>query len=300
MGWNIKNIPDQTGKTCIVTGANSGIGLVEARVLAEKGAKVILACRDMEKANSAVESIRSAVPRADVSASQLDLASFVSVREFATRFSGEHDRLDLLINNAGVMIPPEKTFTEDGFELHFGTNHLAHFLLTGLLLPLLGKAPAARVVTLSSIVYRTARIDFDNLNAEREYARGGGPAYMQSKLVCLMYALELQRRLEKNGSSIISVAAHPGFTLSKLTRNTPISHFILWLGAAQRPDSGAMPILRAATDSEVRGGDFYGPAWLKTTRGPAVKETILPHALDTVAAKRLWTISEQLTGITYP
>ena len=300
MGWNITHIPDQTGKTCIVTGANSGIGLVEARVLAQKGAKVILACRDMEKANAAVESIRSAVPRADVSASKLDLASFASVREFAARFSGEHDRLDLLINNAGVMIPPEKTFTEDGFELHFGTNHLAHFLLTGLLLPLLGKAPVARIVTLSSIVYRTARIDFDNLNAEREYSRGGGPAYMQSKLVCLMYALELQRRLEKKGSSIISVAAHPGFTLSKLTRNTPISHFILWLGAAQRPDSGAMPILRAATDSEVRGGDFYGPAWLKKTRGPAVKETILPHALDTAAAERLWTISERLAGITYP
>ena len=269
-------------------------------MLAQKGARVILACRDMEKANAAVESIRAAVPRANVSASKLNLSSFASVREFATRFSGEYDRLDLLINNAGVMIPPEKTYTEDGFELHFGTNHLAHFLLAGLLLPLLGKAPAARVVTLSSIVYRVASIDFDNLNAEREYPRDGGPAYMQSKLVCLMYALEFQRRLEKKGSSIISVAAHPGFTLSQLTRNTPISHFILWLGAAQRVDKGAMPILRAATDPEVRGGEFYGPAWFKTTRGPAVKETPLPHALDTAVAERLWTISEQLTGITYP
>ncbi len=298
MGWTIKNIPDQTGKTCIVTGANSGIGLVEARVLAQKGAKVILACRDMEKANAAVESIRSAVPRADVSASKLDLASFASVREFAARFSGEHDRLDLLINNAGVMIPPEKTFTEDGFELHFGTNHLAHFLLTGLLLPLLGKAPAARIVSLSSIAHRFGRIDFDNLNAERGYSKG--EAYNQSKLACLMFALELQRRLEKKGSSIISVSAHPGLTKSELTRHDAIWLFMMWLLRAQTPDEGAMPTLRAATDPEVRGGEYYGPAGFQAAHGPAVKGIPVRHAFDTAVAERLWTTSERLTGITYP
>ena len=297
MDWTTESIPDQTGKACIVTGANTGLGLSDARILAQKGARVILACRDMEKANAAVEIIRAAVPRANVCASKLDLSSLASVREFAARFAGEYDRLDLLINNAGVMVPP-KTFTKDGFELQFGTNHLGHFLLTGLLLPLLGKAPAARIVSLSSIAHRFGRIDFDNLNAERGYSKG--EAYNQSKLACLMFALELQRRLEKKGSSIISVSAHPGLTKSELTRHDAIWLFMMWLLRAQTPDEGAMPTLRAATDPEVRGGEYYGPAGFQAAHGPAVKGIPVRHAFDTAVAERLWTTSERLTGITYP
>lgn len=296
MSWTAANIPDQTGRICIVTGANSGIGLSDARILAGKGATVILACRNMDKANAALQSIRSAVPQANVRASVLDLSSLASVREFAARFAGEQDRLDLLLNNAGVMIPP-KMETVDGFELQFGTNHLGHFLLTGLLLPLLRKAPGSRVVTVSSIAHSMGRIDFDNLNAEHGYSRMR--AYAQSKLANLIFALELQRRLQRSGATVQSLGAHPGATKTDLGRHRFYANLVIKL-VAMEADGGAMPTLRAATDPKAMGGEYYGPAGLFAMRGPAVKEKLIARAIDTAVAERLWAISERLTGITYP
>lgn len=297
MTWTTANIPDQTGKTIIVTGANTGLGLSDARLLAQKGAAVILACRNIEKGEAAAQSIRAIVPNADLRVWALDLSSMASVREFAARCEKECERVDVLINNAGVMMPP-KMETADGFELQFGTNHLGHFLLTGLLLPLLNKAPAPRVVSLSSIAHRSGRIDFDNLNAERGYSKW--KAYAQSKLACVMYAVEFQRRLERSGSKIISVAAHPGATKTELARYGVLMSFMMWLMRAQTPDEGAMPTLRAATDPAVKGGEYYGPAGFNGLHGPAVLEKPVPRTFDTTVAERLWQVSEKMTGITYP
>jgi NAD(P)-dependent dehydrogenase (short-subunit alcohol dehydrogenase family) len=294
MAWSSADIPNQQGRVCIVTGANTGLGLSNARMLAEKGATVIMACRNLDKANVAAKGIRNAVPGADVAVSTLDLSSLASVREFAVRFLAEYDRLDLLINNAGVMMPP-RTMTADGFELQFESNHLGHFLLTGLLLPLLNKTSGARVVSLSSLAHRSGQIDFDNLNAERSYARW--PSYAQSKLACMMFGLELQRRLEKSGSTTLSLVAHPGGT------NTELSRHVSLLGLfgslfAQSPDAGSLPTMRAAVDPKARGGEYYGPKWFRF-RGEAVLEAPRKQALDKAVAAQLWAVSEKLAGIVY-
>jgi NAD(P)-dependent dehydrogenase (short-subunit alcohol dehydrogenase family) len=291
MAWSSADIPNQQGRVCIVTGANTGLGLSNARMLAEKGATVIMACRNLDKANVAAKGIRNTVPGADVAVSTLDLSSLASVREFAVRFLAEYDRL-------GVMMPP-RTMTADGFELQFESNHLGHFLLTGLLLPLLNKTSdktsGARVVSLSSIAHRSGQIDFDNLNAERSYSRWS--SYAQSKLACMMFGLELQRRLEKSGSTTLSLVAHPGGT------NTELSRHVSLLGLfgslfAQSPDAGSLPTMRAAVDPKARGGEYYGPKWFRF-RGEAVLEAPRKQALDKAVAAQLWAVSEKLAGIVY-
>jgi NAD(P)-dependent dehydrogenase (short-subunit alcohol dehydrogenase family) len=264
-------------------------------MLAAKRATVVMACRSSEKANAAAASIRAAVPGADVRVSALDLSSLASIRDFAARISGEHDHLDLLLNNAGVMMPLQGK-TADGFELQFGTNHLGHFLLTGLLLPLLNRAPAARVVSLSSLAARTGRIDFDNLNAERGYSRWG--AYAQSKIACLMFALELQRRLEKSGSHVLSLASHPGATSSDLGRHSILLTLLVKL-VTQPTDAGALPTLRASLDPSARGGEYYGPANMFGMHGPSVPEKPIKRALDEKVATQLWVMSEKLVGFSY-
>jgi len=299
--WTADQIPDQRGRTAVVTGANSGLGLVAAKELARHGAAVVLACRDAAKADAAAQEIRAAVPGADVSVEPLDLASLDSVRAFAQRFRDAHGRLDLLLNNAGVMAPPRRT-TADGFELQLGTNHLGHFALTGLLLDRLLATPGARVVTLSSGAHRIGRLAFDDLQGERSYNRWRW--YGQSKLANLMFALELDRRLRAAGAELLSVAAHPGYAATNLQSAAAptLDRLVMKLGnalVAQSAEMGALPELFAATDPSVRGGDFIGPDGIGEQRGhPKVVHGNRASA-DTAAAARLWEVSEQLTGVTY-
>jgi NAD(P)-dependent dehydrogenase (short-subunit alcohol dehydrogenase family) len=264
--------------------------------LAEKGASVILACRSIDKAKTAEESIRTTVPTADIRISELDLSSLASIHAFATRIAGQVEKIDLLINSAGVLAP-KKSITSDGFESQFVTNYLGHFLLAGLLFPLLARAPAARIVSLSSLAHRGANINFENLNAERGFSTVG--AYAQSKLACLIFAVELQSRLTLKGSPVISTAAHPGVTKSDLIRNFGVFDFLARL-VVQSTDAGAMPILRAATDPNASGGEYFGPRHLFALRGPAEREKLLPRVLDEGVATRLWNTSEQMSGIHYP
>ena len=295
MAWSLADVADQRGRVCIVTGSNTGLGLSNARMLAEKGATVIMACRNLDKANAAAAGIRSSIPKADVRVSEIDMSSLASVRKFAARFLAEYKRLDILINNAGVMIPP-KTITPDGFELQFESNYLGHFLLTGLLLPTINNTPDARVVSLSSIAHRGGKIDFDSFKAERGYSRWGH--YSQSKLACMMFALELQRRLEKSGSRTLSLAAHPGGTATELQRHSGLLK-IIGPFVTQATDAGSLPTLRAAVDPNAHGGEYYGPRYFRM-RGPAVLETPMTQALDKDVAAKLWSVSEKLTGIAYP
>jgi NAD(P)-dependent dehydrogenase (short-subunit alcohol dehydrogenase family) len=294
--WTAKDIPTQTGRTAIVTGANTGIGYDAAAVLAARGAQVVLACRSRAKAERAVEKILRARPEAGVSAMVLDLASLASVESFAEQFRSRYSKLDLLINNAGVMMPP-LTFTEDGFELQMGTNHLGHFALTGRLLDLLLATPGSRVVTVSSLMHRRGRIDFQNLKAEKSYSRTG--AYSQSKLANLLFALELQRRLLAVGAQVLSTAAHPGWTQTDLQRyNAGFRFFGFFL--AQRPAQGALPTLRAATDPNAKGADYYGPDGFMEMKGCPVPATISQRARNEELARKLWEVSEELTGVRYP
>jgi NAD(P)-dependent dehydrogenase (short-subunit alcohol dehydrogenase family) len=298
MIWSPETIESQTGKIVVVTGANSGIGLETASLLASRGAGVILACRNPEKAALAVRQIRSLRPDANVSAATLDLASLASVRKFAASLIQEHRSLDVLINNAGVMTTPLGR-TTDGFETQFGTNFIGHFLLTLLLLPLLNRQPGSRVVTLSSVAHWTGRIDFDNLNAEKSYSRWG--AYAQSKLANLMFMYELQRRLEKSGASTISTGAHPGVTASELTRHNLFLR-VAQSTIAQTTRKGSLPSLRAAIDPSVRGGDYYGPgnALSLTLYGDARKQQSSRRSRDKTIAARLWTTAEKLCDQRYP
>jgi len=298
MIWSPESIESQAGKTFVVTGSNAGIGLETASVLAVKGAQVILACRSPEKAAHAVKQIRLLKADARVSAATLDLASLASIRTFAATLSREHQRLNVLINNAGVMMPPLGR-TADGFETQFGTNFVGHFLLTLLLLPLLNRNPGSRVVTVSSVAHWTGRIDFNNLNAEKGYSKWR--AYSQSKLANLMFAYELQRRLEQSGASTISTAAHPGVTASELARHNV---FLLAVQSriAQTTAKGALPSLRAAIDPAVRGGDYFGPggALSLTLYGDARKQQSSRRSRNKTVATRLWSTAEQLCGERYP
>jgi NAD(P)-dependent dehydrogenase (short-subunit alcohol dehydrogenase family) len=298
MIWNSETIKSQAGKTFVVTGANAGIGFETASVLASKGAKVIMACRNPQKGDEAVRRIRLSQPHSMVQSAALDLASLASVRSFAAKFEHEHDRLDVLINNAGVMMPPFGQ-TMDGFETQFGTNFLGHFLLTLLLLPKLNGTQSSRVVTLSSVAHWLGHIDFDNLQAERAYSEWS--AYAQSKLANLMFVYELQRRLVKTGASTISVGAHPGVTASELTRHNGVLNSVQSL-IAQTTRNGAMPSLRAAIDPEVRGGDYYGPGNILslTFFGSAKKQGSSSRSKDRSFAARLWEVAEQLTEERYP
>ncbi len=288
-------IPDQTGRVAIVTGANTGIGFETAAALAAGHARVVLACRNARKAGNAIERIRARTPDAGLEFLELDLASLDSVERFAGAFDSAHDRLDLLINNAGVMAPPFG-HTEDGFELHFGCNHLGHFALTGRLMALLDATPGARVVTVSSLTHRMAALDFDNLNAEKGYRKMA--AYGRSKLANLLFTFELQRRLERTGSKVLAVASHPGWTVTEIQRHSPLIE--LFTPLAPGPDRGALTTLRAAVDPEARGGDYYGPRGIFELMGYPKKVCTSSAARNVPDAERLWRISEELTGVSYP
>jgi len=298
--WTAADVPDQTGRFAIVTGANSGLGFDTAAVLANKGAHVVLAVRNLDKGNEAAERIKSKNPNAVVSLQELDLTSLDSVRKAADQLRADYPRIDLLINNAGVMYVPTRETTKDGFEMQFGTNHLGHFALTGQLLDNLLPVEGSRVVTVSSVGHRIlARIHFDDLQLERKYNRV--EAYGQSKLSNLLFTYELQRRLAAKGTPTIAAAAHPGFADTELMRHMPgaIPDF-LWRPFAQPADMGALPTLRAATDPGVQGGQYYGPDGIGETRGhpKVVKSSAQSHNED--IQRRLWTASEELTGVTYP
>jgi NAD(P)-dependent dehydrogenase (short-subunit alcohol dehydrogenase family) len=288
-------MPDQKGITCVVTGANTGIGRATASALASRGASVVLACRDAEKGHAARAAIRDANPDAQVAVRNLDLASLSNIAAFAERLKDELTHIDVLINNAGVMAP-KLDRTEDGFELQFGTNVLGHFALTGHLLPLLEDSTHARVVSLSSLVHWYARLDFTNLNAEKHYGRLN--AYGQSKLANLVFAHELQRRLTRSGSTTMSVAAHPGVTKSKLARHSPLVNLAMPL-VGQSTEKGALPSLMAATAPGLQGGDYAGPGGLMTTRGAAKVQRSRRLARDEEMGSALWNAAERLTGVRY-
>ncbi|MBX8688472.1 SDR family NAD(P)-dependent oxidoreductase [Mycobacterium sp. 20091114027_K0903767] len=295
--WTTANIPDQSGRTAVVTGANTGLGLETAKALAAKGAHVVLAVRNVDKGEAAVEWISRSVPDADLELQRLDLGSLTSVREAADEIRAKHDTIDLLINNAGVMYPPKET-TADGFELQFGTNHLGHFALIGLLLDRLLPVPGSRVVTVSSIGHRiNAAIHFDDLQWERSYSRVG--AYGQSKLANLLFTYELQRRL--TGEKTSALAAHPGGSDTELMRHLPevLQKAVPLLRPLfQDAAAGALPTLRAATDPGALGGQYFGPNL--TTRGYPKVVPSSDQSHDHQLQRRLWAVSEELTGVTYP
>jgi NAD(P)-dependent dehydrogenase (short-subunit alcohol dehydrogenase family) len=294
--WTADDIPNQDGKIALVTGANSGLGFEDARALAGKGATVIMACRCVDKGEAAARQIRGDYPAAAVDVMALDLASLESVRRFAGEFARRHATLQLLINNAGVMALPDRRETADGFEMQFGTNHLGHFALTGLLMPLIACTPGARVVSVSSMAHRLGRINFDDLNATRSYRRW--TAYGQSKLANLLFIYELQRRFEAAGVDAAAVAAHPGWSSTHLQQH---SGFFSALNPvlAQKPHMGALPTLYAATAAGVSGGEYYGPDGLFGMRGYPVRAGSSRRSYDRTVAARLWSVSEELTGVHY-
>jgi len=301
--WGVADIPDQTGRVALVTGANSGTGLEAAKALAGRGAHVILACRRLERALGAEQSILAAHPGASLERVELDLSSLDSVGEAARTVLKRHGRLDLLINNAGVMIPPFSR-TSEGFELQFGTNHLGHFALTGHLLPLLQATPGSRVVNMSSGAHKFGRIRFEDLQFARGYKAWA--AYAQSKIANLMFTFELQRRLARAGSGTLAVAAHPGWSRTELqrhaARNPFMRVFMSTFGAFLSQDAaqGALPLLRAAVDPEVAGGAYYGPAEYAEMVGAPVRVQPSARAVDEEVQGRLWKISERLTQVAYP
>ncbi|WP_116374960.1 SDR family NAD(P)-dependent oxidoreductase [Mycobacterium sp. MFM001] len=300
--WSEADVPDQSGRIAIVTGANTGIGYHTAAVLAQCGAHVVLAVRNLEKGNAALARIVAARPQADVTLQELDLSSLDSVRAAADALRANYPRIDLLINNAGVMWTP-KQLTADGFELQFGTNHLGHFALTGLLLDHLLGVRGSRVVTVSSTGHRIrAAIHFDDLQWEHGYDRIA--AYGQSKLANLLFTYELQRRLAAQQKNTIAVAAHPGFSNTELARNIPaiFKPAVAVVGPilSQSAAMGALPTLRAATDPDVEGGQYYGPDGLGEQRGYPKLVQSSGQSHDEELQRRLWAVSEELTGVTFP
>lgn len=301
--WSEGDVPDQSGRVVVVTGANTGIGYETAAVLAYRGAHVVLAVRNLEKGNAALARIVAASPRADVTLQKLDLTSLDAIRSAADALRAAYPRIDLLINNAGVMWTP-KQVTADGFELQFGTNHLGHFALTGLLLDNLLSVRDSRVVTVSSLGHRLrAAIHFDDLQWEHGYDRIA--AYGQSKLANLLFTYELQRRLAANADArTIAVAAHPGGSNTELARNLPgvFRPLKAVLGPVlfQSPAMGALPTLRAATDPAVQGGQYYGPAGFLEQRGRPKLVESSAQSHDEESQRRLWAVSEELTGVSFP
>ncbi len=304
-GWSADDIPDLTGRRALVTGANSGLGFRTALELARHGADVVVAARDERRGEDAVARMRAEAPDAQVTLEQLDLADLKSVRAFTERVRGRQPSLDILVNNAGVMAIPHRR-TADGFEMQIGTNHLGHFALTGLLLPLLLAAAHPRVVTVSSTAHRSGRIDFDDLDSERRY--GKWQAYSQSTLANLLFMRELQRRADAAAAGLTSVAAHPGYTATNLQQVGPrmsgnrVMGALMALGnrvIGQSEAMGALPSLYAATAPDVQGGDYYGPDRLFETRGHPTRVGMSAAGRDDAAAGRLWEVSEQRTGVVY-
>ncbi|MET3899168.1 NAD(P)-dependent dehydrogenase (short-subunit alcohol dehydrogenase family) [Devosia sp. UYZn731] len=299
--FTINDIPDQAGKTAIVTGATGGLGYETARMLAGAGASVILAGRNAQKGADALARIRALHPHADVCFENLDLGNLASIAAFGVRMNEQLTKLDLLVNNAGVMTPPTRQETSDGFELQFGTNYLGHFALTARLLPLLRQRGNARVVSLGSVAARAGKIDLDDLQSQTRYRSMA--AYSQSKLACVVFALELQRRSAAAQWGVSSIAAHPGIARTDLLHNAPGRGSIsglarTWLWFLFQPVAqAAMPSLYAATSPLAQGGDYYGPARLGETRGDVAPARLPSAATDLGVADHLWQASERLAGI---
>jgi NAD(P)-dependent dehydrogenase (short-subunit alcohol dehydrogenase family) len=301
--WTSDDIPDLRGKVIIVTGANSGIGFEAAREFARKGATTILACRDLEKANAAMAKIDAESPNAKVEVMHLDLASLKSIHEFADAFHAKYDRLDVLLNNAGIMMVPYR-LTKDGFESQVGTNHLGHFALTGLLIDLLERTPGSRVVNISSGGHRMGKMDFDNFLYKHGKSYSRTEAYGRSKLSNLLFTYELERRLESNGRNPIAVAAHPGLSATHLADHfggglmKGLIHLVFQL-IAQSAEMGALPGIRAAIDPEVSGGQYYGPDGTRERLGYPTLVHSNRASHNMADAQHLWKISEELTGVRY-
>lgn len=297
MSFSLDKTPSLKGKIAVVTGANTGLGYETALGLTSKDCKVIMACRNRDKAEKAMADIRKEVPNADLEFIKLDLNSLKSVQEFSKAYKEKHDRLDLLINNAGLMIPPLMR-TEEGFESQFGVNHLGHFLLTNLLFPIINKTENARIVSLSSIAHKNGRIYFDDPNWEKSYSRSD--AYNQSKVACLMFAYELQRRLNDSRSTVISVAAHPGVSDTELGRYIPKVLYYLFKPITplftHHPKEAAKPTLMAALDENAKGGDYYGPQGFNEMKGDPGKARSTGYSKKRDVATQLWELSEKLTG----
>jgi hypothetical protein len=292
--WTPDNIPVMEGKTVLITGANSGLGLESTRLLAGRGAEVIMACRDQSKGDAAMARIQQELPAANLELMSLDLADQASIKAFSEVLRKRYGKLDVLLNNAGLMAPPLSR-TRDGFEVQFGTNHLGHFALTGLVLDLLDQADEPRVVTVSSVAHHFGKLDFSNLNAEKSYARWA--FYGRSKLANLMFARELHKRLKESGSKIDSIAVHPGYSDTNLQSTSGTDIFNRFF--AQPQHMGCYPSVFAATSPEARSGQYYGPSgWLEMAGYPAPAR-IRKRAKDPRLADKLWQVSEQLTGVGY-
>ncbi len=294
--WTAENIPNQKGRVAIVTGSSSGIGFEAARVIAGKGATVIIAVRNLDKGKAAAEKIDSEFKDADLHIIELDLASLDSVKTFAETFRNEYSQLDLLINNAGVMVPPYSK-TKDGFELQFGTNHLGHFALTERLVDLSISTKNARIVNVSSGAHKYGKIDFDDLNWEkRQYS--AWKAYGTSKIANLYFTYELDRKLKEKGLHVITTAAHPGWTATELQRNSGLAGFLNNFFAQDIP-MGTLPTLRAAFDEEATGGEYFGPDGIMEMRGNPVRVESNELSRDKETAEKLWDVSESLTGVKF-
>jgi NAD(P)-dependent dehydrogenase (short-subunit alcohol dehydrogenase family) len=304
VNWTKDNIPSQQGKTIVITGATSGIGLEAAKVLSEKGAKIILPVRNHEKGKNAEQEIKQRFKSADITLMKLDISDFDSVRLFADEFTKKYSKLDLLLNNAGIMWTPVKQLSKQGQELQFATNHLGHFLLTGLLLPLLKSTPNSRVVNQSSVLHKKTQgqnfeptIYFDDLNFSKNFDTK--KAYAQSKLANLLFTYELDRRLKEANINAIAVASHPGYTATNLQKDAGFMMKLMNVLMAQKVNMGSLPILRAATESNLKGGEFFGPTKMNELKGypEMVQSSETSH--DKNLAKKLWEISEKITDVKY-
>lgn len=295
-GWSEADIPNLAGKIAIVTGSTSGIGRETARAIAEKGGHVIMAVRNLEKGNSVADVLRSRAPDARIEVRHLDLSDLSSVRKFADGVSADFDQLDVLINNAGIMMCPYSK-TADGFEMQMGTNHLGHFALTGLLLPILKATSGSRVVNVASIAHRGGKIDLADLNWDgRKYKTT--QAYSDSKIANLYFTFELGRHLQSGGDNPQIIAAHPGWTATELQRHVGLFKLLNYI-FAQKPAMGALPTLRAAFDPDAKTGDYYGPSRFMEFNGPPVRVNTIGRAKSEQTAGKLWELSEQMTGVSY-
>ncbi len=302
VNWTADNIPSQQGKTFLITGANSGLGFEATKVLSKKGAHIIMTARNLTKGLEAQEAIKKDNPKASLDLMQLDLADFHSIRKFSDEFHSRYSKLDVLVNNAGVMNPPKREVTKQNFEVQFGTNHLGHFSLTGLLLDILKNTPNSRIAVQSSIVHKTESmkpdIHFNDLNFEKSYNRD--QAYAQSKLANLLFAYELDRRLKANHSKTIVTAAHPGYTKTNLQANSGFMMAVIMNNIlAQHVKIGVLPILRAATEEKLKGGEYFGPTKTMEMRGYPELVKSSDKSYDKELAKKLWEVSEKLTNLKY-
>ena len=297
MEFGFLAIPTQKGRIAIITGANAGLGYETTKWFVQKDIKVIMACRNLEKADRAKTEILKEYSAADIEVMKLDLSSLKSVRSFASEFLAKYEKLDLLINNAGIMIPPYSK-TEDGFESQMGANYFGHFLLTSLLLDVINNTPNARIVSLSSNAHRSGKINFDDIHWEKKYSRM--KAYSQSKVACLMFALELQDRLENTGQKTLSLAAHPGVSNTELGKYIPrVLYYLLFpffSFLTHSPKNGALPTVMAALDPNVERGEYFGPTNSNEMKGEPGRAIIYKHALDQADRKKLWELSEKLTA----